>query len=554
MGKFKEKIIEFLKKNTKQEEVTLEVPPNPEMGDYAFPCFGLAKILKKNPNEIAKDLAKKFSKSSLIKEVKAVGPYVNFFINNPKFNEAILKKIIKEKDRYGSSDSGKNKKLIVEHTSINPNASPHVGRARNAFIGDCIVRALKFQGYDVETHYYINDVGKQIAMLVLGAKNKKNIKFEDLLKIYIEINKKFEKDKKLEKEVFDLLYKLEKGDQKTKAKFKEIVDICVKGQVRLFSELGIKYDKFDYESRYLWDKKTKAVLRELEKTGMLFVDKDNRWVLDQKGFELGMKVPVLVLTRQDGTSLYPLRDLAYTIEKVGKGHNLVVLGEDQKLYFEQVAAALKIMGYAVPEAIHYSFVLLEEGKMSTRKGNLVLLEDFMEEALKKARVEIGKRHEKVNEKAAKAIGYGAIKYAILKVSPEKNVMFSWHQALNFEGESGPYIQYAYARICSILRKHNKTIDVKIKSSLLDKKEETELIKRISEFPDIVNKMTDSLKPSIIANYLYGLAQRFNEFYHSCPILKEKDDLRKARLLLVSSVKQVLDNGLGLLGIETLEKM
>ena len=553
MDKFQEEIINFLKKKAKQE-INLEIPPKPELGDYAFPCFNLAKSFKKEPDEIAKELSSKFPKTELIKEVKVIGPYVNFFINKNKLTEVILKKIIKEKNEYGSSNIGKNKRIIVEHTSINPNASPHVGRARNAFIGDCIVRILKFQGYDVETHYYINDVGKQIAILVLGAKNKKNIKFEDLLKIYIEINKKVEKDKKLEKEVFDLLYKLEKEDKKIKAEFKRVIDICVKGQIKLFFELSIKYDKFDYESKYLWDKKTKAVLRELERTGMLFIDKDNRFVLDQKGFELGMKVPILVLTRGDGTSLYPLRDLAYTIEKVSKSHNIVVLGEDQKLYFEQLAAALKIMGYAVPEVVHYSFVLLEEGKMSTRKGNLVLLEDFMKEALKKAKVEIKKRHEKVNESSAKAIGYGAIKYSILRVSTEKNVIFNWQQALSFEGESAPYIQYAYARICSIFKKYNKKISGKINYSLLNKKEEIELIKKIAEFPNIISRITDNLKPHIIANYLYELSQKFNEFYHLCPVLKEKEDIKKARLLLIIAVKQVLSNGLSLLGIETLEKM
>ncbi len=553
MDKFQEHIVKFLKKEAKAE-INLEKPPNPELGDYAFPCFSLAKILRKNPNEIAKDLAAKFSKTALIKEARAAGPYVNFFTNKSQLTEATLKKVIKEKNKFGSANAGKNKKIIVEHTSINPNASPHVGRARNAFIGDCIVRTLKFAGYNVETYYYVNDVGKQIAMLVLGAENKKSIKFDDLLKIYIAINKKAEKDNRLEKKVFDLLYRLEKGDKKVTARFKKIVDTCVKGQSRLFSELGIKYDKFDYESKYLWDKKTESVLRELERTGMLFIDKDNRMVLDQKGFELGMKVPVLVLTRGDGTSLYPLRDIAYTIEKVSKGHNIIVLGEDQKLYFEQLVAALKIMGYAAPEAVHYSFVLLDEGKMSTRKGNLVLLEDFMEEALKKAKVEIKKRHGKVNESSAKAIAYGAIKYAILKVSPEKNVVFNWEHALSFEGESAPYVQYAYARISSILKKYGKKTDGKIKYDILDKKEETELIKKISDFPNVVSKVTNNLKPHIIANYLYELSQKFNEFYHTCPILKEKEDIKKARLVLVGAVKQVLSNGLMLLGIGTLEKM
>ena len=553
MDKFREEIIKSLKKEVKTD-IELEVPPKPDMGDYAFPCFSLAKIYKKNPNEIANELSAKIKTNKFITEIKAIGPYLNFFVNKDSLTEGTLIKILKEKDKYGSSNIGKNKKIILEHTSINPNASPHVGRARNALIGDALARVLRFQKYKVEVHYYVNDIGKQIAMLVLASKNKKNIKFNDLLKIYINIAKKVETNKDLEKNVLNLLYKLENGDKKIINEFKKIVNISVKGQIKILSGLGIKYDKFDYESSYLWSKKTHEALKLLEKTGKFFFDKDNRFVLDEKGFELGMKVPVLVLTRGDGTSLYPLRDIAYALDVAQKQKYIVVLGEDQKLYNEQINAALKILEKRTRKAIYYSFVLLDEGKMSTRKGNIVLLEDFMLEALKKAGNELKQRYKKIDSKAAKIIGYGALKYAILKVSPEKNVTFNWQQALNFEGETAPYIQYAYARISSIIKKYKKQLPKKADFSLLNSKEEIGLIKKLSAFPQIVEKTGNESRPNIVANYAYELAKQFNEFYHIHNILKEKQDIKNARLLLASCVRQTLKNSLNLLGIEVLERM
>ena len=266
-----------------------------------------------------------------------------------------------------------------------------------------------------------------------------------------------------------------------------------------------------------------------------------------------MKIPVLAMTRNSGTSLYPLRDIAYNIDKINKGDNIVVLGEDQKLYQEQIACVLKELELKPPRVVHYSFVLLQEGKMSTRKGNLVLMEDFMKEALSKASGELKKRHEKVDMKSAKAIAYGAVKYGILRVSPEKNVVFDWQQALSFEGETSPYIQYAYARISSILKK-NKIINAKADLSLLKEKEEAELIRLLSEFPNTAEKATKELRPHLVATYLYSLAQKFNEYYHQHQILKADSKTRDARILLISSVRQVIKNGLNLLGIDVLEKM
>lgn len=555
---YKEHITRLLKKQLKID-IALETPPDKNFGDYAMPCFQLAKKFKKSPVEIAKDLQKKLKPDKIINKIEAKGPYLNFFINESNLTEDTLKKIIKEKEKYGSSDTGKGKKILVEHTSINPNASPHVGRARNAIIGDSITRLLKFQGYNVETHYFVNDVGKQIAMLVLGAEKKKKIDFNDLLKIYIKINKQLEKSPEIEKNVFALLKKLENKDKATVKKFKDIVNICIKGQTELFTKLNINYDKFDYESDYLWKKETKEVLKKLEATGKLFEDEEKRLVLNQAEFNLAMKNPYLVLTRADKTSLYPLRDLAYTIDKIKKGFdkNIIILGEDQKLYFEQLRAALKLLKYKAPEVLHYSFVLLTEGKMSTRKGNLVLLEEFMDEAVKKAIKELQKREKLSKEeldKRAKAIGYGAIKYTTLKVSPEKNVIFDWTHALSFEGDTGPYLQYTYARICSIIKKHNKKLNYNADISLLKEKEEINVIKTLAEFPDVVNKAANQLRPHLIANYLYILSHHFNEFYHKLNILKAEEKIKNARLILIECVRQVLGNGLALLGTDALKRM
>lgn len=535
---FKDEILKVLKKEV--GKVELEIPANKKFGDYALPCFLLSKKLKKAPPVIAKELEAKLKDKF---NVKAVGGYLNFFEDDV----SVLKDILKDK-KYGSVDLGKGKKILVEHTSINPNASPHVGRARNALIGDSLVRILRFVNYKPEVHYYVNDVGKQIAMLVLGCRKTKNVTFDNLLKIYVKIN---EKADELETEIFDLLFNLENGDKKVKAEFKKVVKICLKGQLKILDKLNIKYDHFDFESKYLWSKETDKILSKLKKTGKLFVDEQERNVLDLKDFKLAMKTPVFVLTRGDGTSLYGLRDIAYNLEKMKVKDNIVVLGEDQKLYFEQIKSALKLLGEDAPRAVHYAFVLLTEGKMSTRKGTVVLLEDFMDEIKAKAKLELKRRSRKVDEKLVDVIGYGSLKYSILKVSPEKNVLFDLNSALNFEGDSGAYCQYAHARACSILRKGNMG---GIDFNLLKHPKEIELVKLLSKFPEIVEKVASNLKPNLIANYSYDVAKCFNEYYNDVRVLCEDKEAQKARLSLVKAVTVVLKNSLNLLGIDAPDSM
>jgi len=555
----KQKVIELLSQHlklSKKEVSDLIEQPKPQFGDYAFPCFSLAKKEHKNPAEIAKDIADKLSLKlpKEISKIEAVGGYVNFFVNKAAFANAVINTILKEKEKYGSDNLGNKKKILIEHTSINPNAPPHIGTARGALIGDSIVKLLNFQNYKTEVHYYINDVSKQVALLVLSCKG--NEKFDKMLGIYVKAAKKL-KQKKFEKEVFAALKKLEQHDKTTVKKFKRIVNTCVQGQRKILSQLDIHYDFFDYESDYL-NKKLYGVIQNLKKSGKLFRDDSGRLVLNQatNGLEKEMKKPLLVLTRSDGTGLYALRDLAYTIDKLKRTkQNIIVLGEEHKLYFKQLSAALKLLGFDAPKVLHYSHVLIQtkvgKRKMSKRRGELILLSDFINEAIKKAKAAIKKRKSKGD---AKAIALAAVKYSILKTEQNKNVLFNWKEALNFEGNSGPYLQYAYARASSILRKLKKAKAGKADFGKIKNKKEIELIKQLSLFPATIGDATLQLKPHLVANYVFRLSQIFSEFYSECPVIKAQPGLREARIALVKATKQVLSNSLFLLGIKALERM
>ena len=366
----------------------------------------------------------------------------------------------------------------------------------------------------------------------------------------------------LEQDVFQLLNKLENGDANVRKQFRDIVEVCIAGHRAILHDAGIEFDSFDYESDYLFNKKTERVLAQLKETKKLFTDEQQRTVLDLKGFpevESAMKSPVLVLTRNDGTSLYPLRDIAYSIDKAlwAKGRNILILGEDQKLYFQQISAALSLLKVTPPEIVHYAFIVLADGKMSTRSGNVVLFSEFMNDAIERAKKEILARTPDMKGKKlddlAKTIGLGAIKFSIAKVSADKMITFDWNQALSFEGDSAPYCQYAHARINSILEKAEKR--GKVDASLLTHATESILITRLGTFSDIVASATNHLSPHIIVNYAKELAQDFTAFYHSCPVLLAEDKhLKEARLALCEATKQIMKTALNLIGIDAPESM
>ncbi len=529
--------------------------PNNNMCDVALPCFKFAKELKLSPVQIASNIAEKIKDKNLEK-VESVNGYLNFTFK-PKFlAKTILNEVkITQKD-VAASLGMEGKTVLIEHTSINPNASPHIGRARNALIADSLVRVFRFLGWKTDVHYYVNDAGKQIAMLAYATKDMKSVTFDQLLKIYIDINERAKTDDTIEKEVFAYLNRFENNDPHTVAEFERIVSTCLTGQRAIFDKLGITWDKFDYESAYIHSHRTDEILEKLKKTPQLFEAEDGRLVLDQHGENIGIENPMLVLTRNDHTSLYCLRDICYSIDKANAktDRNILVLGEDQKVYFQQISAVLRLLGSTPPDIVHYSFVLLPEGKMSTRNGTVVLLEDFMKEATNKVNKILLERNDKEDDKKASIIAYGAIKYSILKCSPEKNVLFDWNTALNFNGDSSVFVQYNYARIQSVLKKANIDFS-KADYTLLTSLSELNLIKEIAKFETVIKNVYDTLNPSILVNYVSQLTAKFSQFYSSESILNcDSPALQLARLNIMDKVGVVIKNSLHLLGIETLEKL
>ncbi len=541
-----------------KNEITnnLEVPPEQNLGDVAFPCFVLSKKLRKSPIVIAQEIKSKLDETNdgTFREIKVISGYLNFFLNKT----LVLQKFLKEYNDGNLFNDKKHKgeKALIEHTSINPNASPHIGRARNALIGDASSRLLKFLGYDTTVHYFVNDIGKQIALLVYYTEGKNDITFNDLLSLYVSANEELKQNPEIEEKVFNLLHEMECGNEEVFEKFSRIVNICIEGQKKIFNEFGIYYDCYDYESKYIISGRTKEILDDLSKTKYMFTDDVGRQVLNLEEYKINSENPYFPLTRKDLTSLYPLRDVCYSIDKskwADGGKNIVVLGEDQKLYGRQVNAVLDILGYKGAEIINYSFVLLTDGKMSTRAGKVVLLEDLMKETTEFAKQKMIERNSAVDEKLAKQLAYGAIKYAILKCSNDRNVVFDKDQALSFEGNTSVYIQYSRARILSILNGENYE-NANIDFSLLDTDIEWALVVQILNFNSVISQLENTYNFNSLCNYLYDLCKLFSRWYNACPIKSAETNLKIARLKLAEIVAKNIEIGLNILGIESPEKI
>jgi len=533
-------------------------------------AFRLASKLKRNPREIAEEITEKIKPSGSIKKVEAVNGYVNFFLNYSGIIIPLLKDLMNKKCEYGKSKK-KNKKLILEHTSINPSGPLHVGRLRNSLIGDSLARILAFSGYDVETHYYVNDVGKQIAIIAQGIKegvepdkdaieNYRNYKEKEDFKIffeYVSANRKFEEDPEFRKRVQEYIKRAESGDETALDEISNVARRCLEGQKEIFQKLGIHFDRFDFESDHIKRGDVSAVLEFLRKSKYAKTTQKG-FGLDLKDFGLERREGISILARLDGTSVYLARDVAYHLQKSKLGDLMInVLGEDHKFEFRELSTILKeIYKIKVPlEVVHYSFVNFEGEELSTRKGQIVPVDILLEDAINKAEIEIEKR-EIATKEVASVIGIGAIKYHILKTSPQKPITFRLEEALNFDGDAAPYIQYAHARCCSIIRRSEMDLN-KINVDEIDlnlERDEENLTRSILRFPEIVEKTANERRPNILANYLYQLSSEFSKFYKYCPVLPSEEKVKCRRLLLVDATRQVLNNGLNLLGIEAPERM
>lgn len=542
-----------------KELIEISVPPKEGMGDYCLPCFKIKVDNLNNPNEKANYILEHLTfDKNIILDAFVVGPYLNFNINKESLGKIVLEKIENLSDKYGSTNEGIGKSLLIEHTSINPNASPHIGRSRNSIIGDFLVHLYKFNGYDIDREYFVNDIGKQIAMLLIAVKKYSDINsvtFDEMLSLYIKINDEAKEDENIEKEVFKYLNELENGNDIVRNEFKSITDICVEGQKKIFDKMDIHWDTFTHESDFVFGHITKTILDKIAEKGRLKEDENGRLYVDLTGYNIPTKTPVLILTREDKTSLYPLRDIAYTMYKMNKNKdvNLIVLGEDQKVYMEQISAVMDILGYSSPKLISYSFVLLNGDKMATREGKVVLLEDFINATIDKLKVSFSERGTELTNDEYLSLASSCIKYNMLNINRGKNINFNLDDATNFTGNSAIYILYNYVRIKSILNKCdlNKNYD----NLILKTKTEEQIIKKLYDFEDTVKETVKTNESVIITKYLNDLCGLFSKYYEETSILKEENsDLKNSRLLLLDAVRIIIENGTNILGIKTVDKL
>ena len=537
--------------------------PNLKVGDVALRTFVAAKKLGMAPPQFAQAIVDTVDFGALVESTAPAGPYVNFKLNRGQFARDIVEQVLSQADQFGTSNSGAGKSMLIEHTSINPNASPHVGRARNAMFGDSLVRLFRFEGYAIDVHYYVNDIGKQIGLLVLHTEHTlDSMSFDNILQAYVDANIRAKEDPEFEQLGYAMLAKMEEGDKEVAALFDKVTDLCLKGQVGVLGRLGITYDHFDKESKYLNDPRLDNVVKALEAQDAVFIDEDKRLVVDLS--KIGHERDdgrYFVLRRANGSSMYGFRDLAYTIDKMERGAdvNLQVLGEDHKLYAEQIAMILRAAGYEVPEAIYYAYILLRDGKMSTREGQVVLLADFLDEAARRAQEKVDEQCVELSEaeriEIANKVGIAAVRFAILRVNPNKNVIFEWETSLSFSGDTGPYVQYSTARINSILRKYGEVSQSISDDFPLVADAEWALLTHLAAFQDAITSAVANRNVASIGTYALETARLFTTFYHECPVLvAETEALKVARVQLCQATLQTLTNALGILGIEALERM
>ncbi len=538
-----------------EEKIKIEIPIKYELGDYSIQCSNLRNDQYNNPIEIANLIKEKFNdKEKYFKTIKVIGPYVNFYLDNEKFSKNVILEIENNKN-YGSLDQGNNESLLIEHTSINPNAEPHIGRCRNSLIGDFMGNLYSFTGYKVERNYFINDVGKKIALLVIGIEmyGLKDNSFASILDVYVKISNLAKEDEKIDQKAFDYLKEVETGNKDMINKFKAVTDKCVNGQLKIFDYLNIHFDVFTHESDYIYNDSMNNIITALEKTGKLHQDELGRKYVDLTGYNIPTKEPVIVLTRSNGTSLYPLRDIAYTIEKIKKNekNNFIVLGEDQEVYMKQISAVLDILGYKAPSLISYSYVLLNGGKMSTSGGTVVLITDFIKAVKETLLDEFNQRNSQISEDKLNILINACIKFSMLNVSKKKIVNFNLESATSFTGESGIYILYSIARMKSILRNNDITTkDIKFINDI-----ENRIIKELAIYPEVIDSLLINNEPSHLTKYIFNLTKLFSKFYEQVNINNEENEiLKSSRIRLLKCIIKVLENSLNILGIESINQL
>ena len=545
----------------------VEVPSDSKMGDYAFPCFKLAKVLRKAPPMIAKDIAEKITGKDLFEKVESVNAYVNMYISKQNFIEHVVPEIVNAGDSFGRSNIGEGRPLIVEYSSPNICKPFHIGHIRSTVIGNALYKIYDAIGYDVIRINHLGDYGTQFGKMIVAYRlwgNKEDVEREPiktLLSYYTKFHVEVETHPELDDEARKVFVKLEAGEKEEVELWQWFREMSLKEFNRVYDMLDIKFDSYNGESFY--SDKMPRIVNELKEKGLL-QESQGAQVVDLS--EYGM--PPALVTKSDGSSLYLTRDIAaavYRKETYNFVKNIYVVASQQNLHFQQWFKVVELLGYEwAKDCVHVPFgmVSLEDGTMSTRHGRVVFLEDVLNKAVDQTREivkEKGVNTENLEE-TAKAVGIGAVIFQELSNNRIKDYVFSWDRVLNFEGETGPYVQYTHARACSVLRNAGEELVAKacefkdIDFSYLTGDAAYTLVKLMYELPDVIADAAEKYEPSVVTRHLIDIAQGFNRFYHEEHILVDNEAEKLAKVALVKAAKNVIANGLALLGMKAPEKM
>ena len=548
---------------------SIEIPPDKSMGDYAFPCFRLAKIMRKAPPLIAKGIAEGIDDSSLFEKVEQVNAYVNMFISKEAFIKDTLEEVLGRGEDFGKTDIGENKTVIVEYSSPNIAKPFHIGHIRSTVIGNSLYKIFDALGYNVIRINHLGDYGTQFGKMICAYRhwgNKEDVirePIKTLLSYYTRFHVEVEEHPELDDEARETFAKLERGEKEEVELWQWFRDESLKEFNRVYDMLGISFDSYNGESFY--SDKMPRFVRELEEKGLL-KESQGAHVVDLEEYGLG----TALITKSDGSTLYITRDIAaavYRKETYDFYKNIYVVASQQNLHFQQWFKIVELLGYEwAKDCVHVPFglVSLEEGTMSTRHGRVVFLEDVLNKAVEKTKEIIREKNAGADEadidETAKTVGIGAVIFQELSNNRIKDYVFKWDKVLNFDGETGPYVQYTHARCASVLRRAGEETVAKaaalkdVDYKYLCSESAYELIKLLYKFPDVVVDAGHRYEPSIVTRHIVDMAQGFNRFYHDEHILTDDEQEKTAKVALVIAAKNAIRNGLALLGMKAPEKM
>ena len=560
----KNKVVDLLLANIEgfsREELTqfVEIPPKSDMGDFAFPCFRLAKVFRKAPPMIAQELKEKIGEVDFLSKIEVQGGYLNFFVDKSQFAKLIVENYLSA-DEYGYSTEGNGQTICIDYSSPNVAKNFHVGHLRTTIIGNSLHKIYKKLGYEVVRINHLGDWGTQFGKLIVAYKKwgskeaVENDGIAELMKIYVKFHDEAEKDDSLNDEARAWFTKMERGDEEALSIWRWFLDISLKEFMRVYDILGMEFDSYNGESFY--NDKMAAVIEELREKGLITLS-DGAQIVELEEHNM----PPCLITKKDGSSLYATRDISAALYRHNTYHFtkcLYVTGQEQKLHFAQWFKVIELMGYDWYKGlahIPYGLVSLKSGKLSTRHGNVLYAEDILNESIQKIREIIAEKNPDLPDKetVAKQVGIGAIIFNDLYNQRIKDVIFDWEKLLNFDGETGPYVQYTYARAASVMRKVGEVPET-FDYDVLTDEASMALLKEISRFPAVIKDASEKYEPFIIARYAVALAQAFNKFYHDCQINVEDENVKFTRANIVNITKNIIKDALDLLGISCPEQM